>query len=159
MFSFWVILDPIYVFQYVSIIRTWPAHWVLRFIQNSINLGHSYSTKNILPKFIQKSPSFGKSFIGRNILSNRTSSGRGNKIRLQLRLCTYKQAQVVAQLCNKANAVCKFIFQRAVEVLSKSEIIICNASWKQWQRTWKAINLAPSTQPYSTTATPEPIFS
>ena len=67
-------------------------------------------------------------YIGRNILGNRTSSGRGNKIRLQLRLCTYKQAQVVAQLCNKANAVCKFIFQRAVEVLSKSEIIICNAS-------------------------------
>ena len=102
---------------------------------------------------------FATNFIGRNILSNRTSSGRGNKIRLQLRLCTYKQAQVVAQLCNKANAVCKFIFQRAVEVLSKSEIIICNASWKQWQRTWKAINLAPSTQPYSTIATPEPIFS
>ena len=28
--------------------------------------------------------------IGRNILGNRTSSRRGNKIRLQLRLCTYK---------------------------------------------------------------------
>ena len=30
-------------------------------------------------------------YIGRNILGNRTSSRRGNKIRLQLRLCTYKQ--------------------------------------------------------------------